>query len=68
MNKYREHSRAAQKAAKRLKACESKAAFDTEEAAYQKGQRTYRCPHCNKWHRSGAFATLVNTLKKRGPK
>lgn len=65
MNKYKEESKKAQAAARRLRACESKRAYDTEEEAYQKGQTTYRCRYCGKWHRSGSFTTLVRTLENR---
>lgn len=64
-NKYAKEARQARKANRRLKMCESKVAFDTEEQAFQKNQRTYRCCYCGKWHRSGAFMALVNTLRKR---
>jgi hypothetical protein len=63
-NKYKAESRRAQKAARRLKACESKAAYATAEEAYQKGQRVYQCRYCGKFHRSGAFAKLVATVSR----
>jgi hypothetical protein len=65
-NKYRSESMAAQQAARKLKACESKASYETEDEAMQKGQDHYRCRYCGKWHRSGAFRKLVNQLKRRG--
>lgn len=65
MNKYAKQAKEAQQNNKRLRMCESKAAFNTEELAFQKNQKTYKCPHCGKWHRSGSFTKLVNTLKKR---
>lgn len=64
-NKYAKEARIARKANLRLKMCESKVAFKSEEHAFHKNQRIYKCPHCGMWHRSGAFITLVNTLKKR---
>lgn len=66
VNKYEGQSRRSQKEAKRLKACESKVAYETEAEAVQKGQDHYRCRYCGKWHRSGAFRKLVNELRKRG--
>lgn len=65
MNKYAKEAGAARAANKRLRMCESKVAFDTEAQAFQKNQRVYECPHCGKWHRSGAFTTLVRTLQNR---
>ena len=64
-NKYASEAKKAQEANKRLKACERKKAYETEEAAYQQGQRVYRCPYCNKWHRTGSFVALVKKLEKR---
>lgn len=64
-NKYAKEAKAAKQANRRWNMCESKVAFDSEEAAFQKNQKTYKCPYCGKWHRSGAFTTLVNTLRNR---
>ena len=64
-NKYKAASRRAQRREKRRRACERKQAYETEPEAYQEGQATYKCCYCGKWHRSGAFATLVQTLKAR---
>ncbi|MBI3501353.1 MAG: hypothetical protein HY063_06115 [Bacteroidetes bacterium] len=64
-NKYHEQQKAAQDARKKKKPCRNKAAYKTEEEAYQEGQRTYHCPHCGKWHRSGSLATLMSDLKKK---
>lgn len=52
-------------AARKAKACERKKAYDTEEEAYQKNQKTYKCKHCGKWHRSGALLTTVNRIAKK---
>jgi hypothetical protein len=46
------------------KSCTRKTAFETEAAAFQKGQRSYLCRHCGKWHRSGALTKLIVTLSK----
>lgn len=64
-NKYKKEAKLAQKANKKLRMCESKVQFETEELAYQKNQKIYKCPYCEKWHRSGAFIKLVRTLQKR---
>lgn len=65
MNKYRQQSKEAQAAAKRLRSCESKAAYETAEAAQVKNQRVYKCQHCGKFHRTASFQTLVNTVNNR---
>ncbi len=44
--------------------CEDKAAFASEQEAQQKGQRHYRCPFCEKWHRSGALASLIAQVSR----
>lgn len=67
-NKYAKEAKKAKKANRRLMMCESKAVFETEEEAYQKGQKSYQCPYCHKWHRSGSFTKLVRTLEKRSAK
>jgi hypothetical protein len=63
-NKYAAASRAAQESVRRFRACELKRAYPSEQAAFQKGQTTYLCPYCGKWHRSGSFATLVSILRR----
>ena len=55
-------------ALRRWKMCDRKASYPNAVAAYQKGQQTYRCPHCRQWHRSGAvasYAAYLRKLKKR---
>jgi hypothetical protein len=37
--------------------------FPTKEAAFQKGQESYRCGYCQQWHRSGALGKLVALVK-----
>lgn len=64
MNKYKAQARAARKQRKKQRMCESKVRFETEAAAFQKGQRSYLCPHCLGWHRSGALASFIADLKK----
>lgn len=46
------------------KACGRKRAYETEAEAFQKGQQTYLCRYCGKWHRSGALRTLIERVKK----
>lgn len=58
-NKYRQASREAQEAAHRLRGCESKVAYPSPEAAFQKGQTFYRCKWCGQYHRSGKLAKLI---------
>ncbi len=53
------------KSLEEIKACVSKAVYETAEASYQKGQCSYKCPFCRKWHRSGWPLTFANTLRKR---
>lgn len=64
-NKYAKEAKEAHQINKKLKMCESKVAYDIEELAFQKNQRTYKCPYCEKWHRSGSLTLLVRTLEKR---
>ncbi len=68
MNKYKWFSREAQKLRKKNKMCEDKVAFETEEEAFQKGQKTYKCNYCGKWHRSSKFAMFVNQLHWKAQK
>lgn len=67
-NKYRAQANESRRRRKVNRMCGQKRRYDSEEAAYQKGQRSYACPHCGGWHRSGKFAELVATVKKRKPK
>lgn len=48
------------------KACERKRAYDTKEDAFQKGQQSYLCRYCGKWHRSGELGKLVARLLGKG--
>ncbi len=48
----------------RWKSCIRKRAYDTEAEAFQKGQSSYRCKFCGKWHRSGALTKLIVQLSK----
>lgn len=63
MNKYKDKSRLARLLRKIAKMCLNKKAFETEEEAFQQGQRIYQCKHCGKWHRSGQMATFIAELR-----
>lgn len=64
MNKYASLARAARKENKRQRMCDQKTAYPDEAAAFQKGQRSYKCPHCKLWHRSGKLAELIAKVKR----
>lgn len=65
MNKYKSQSKAIRKEKAKIRMCDDKKAYDTEEESVQKGQRNYLCKHCGKWHRSGNFAALVVKLQNK---
>jgi hypothetical protein len=67
-NKFKKEAREAREANRKLKMCESKRAYATEAEATVGNQKTYQCDYCQKWHRSGAFTTLVRTLQNRAEK
>lgn len=67
-NKYAKESAEAQALRRKERTCDNKRAFDTYQEAFQKNQKIYQCPYCNKWHRSGSFMKLVRTLQHRGKK
>ena len=46
------------------KYCQRKRAYESEAEAFQKGQRTYRCKYCGKWHRSGALTKFIVQLSR----
>lgn len=58
-NKYATQAKEAREERLRKRMCTDKARFSSEAHAQQPGQRHYRCPFCQGWHRSGAFASLV---------
>lgn len=64
MNKYQQQAEEARRARQVARMCGDKKRFDSEQAAEQKGQRVYQCPHCHGWHRSGKLAELVSLVKK----
>ena len=45
--------------------CDERRAAKDRKRRDQKGQSSYRCRYCGKWHRSGAFSKLVNSLRRR---
>ena len=61
-NKYREHSkvRESRRSWGRWRQCERKDGFDSREEAEEKGKgyKVYKCPHCEKWHRSDPRSIL----------
>lgn len=63
-NKYLQASQEAQEYARRLRGCLSKKAYESPEAAFQKGQTYYHCRWCNKYHRSGKLAKLLAQVSK----
>jgi len=65
MNKYKKQSGLARMFRKIAKMCLNKKAFETEEEAFQSGQRIYKCKHCGKWHRSGQLATFIAEIKRK---
>jgi len=65
MNKYLDISRKLKTKRKVERMCVLKKRYDTNEQAFQKGQRVYRCPHCKGWHRSGELSELVSVCHKR---
>ena len=48
--------------------CIDKKQFNSKEESFQKGQRSYLCKHCGKWHRSGQttkfIVRMINKIKK----
>ena len=64
MNKYKQQSKESQKKRKLEKMCLNKKAFESQEDAFQKNQRVYKCPNCKKWHRSGAMQELIKKVSK----
>ncbi|MBK5284834.1 MAG: hypothetical protein JJE25_05495 [Bacteroidia bacterium] len=62
-DRYKKLRREARKLRRIKKSCHDKRAFDTKEAAYQKGQSVYKCPYCGKWHRSGKLNQFINYLR-----
>jgi len=75
MNKYEKQAKEARKKTredrKKWKGCESKKKFDNEDESKffnNVEAKSYRCKYCGFWHRTEAFNTLVNTLKKYGRK
>lgn len=67
-NKYEKESEEAQKRVReerlQYKSCLSKVSFKTEAEAYQKGQKTYKCNYCERWHRASGIESLIGRLKR----
>ena len=64
MNKYKSLSRKLRKERAKEKMCLNKKAYETKEFAYQKGQESYNCKHCGKWHRSGKMTKFIVGVRK----
>jgi len=64
-DKYKHLKRKAQKLRKKKKMCEDKKQYETNEASFQKGQKSYKCNYCGKWHRSGQMGKFIAQLNKR---
>ncbi len=64
-DKYKNLKRKAQKLRSKNKMCLDKKAFETKEDAFQKGQSSYQCKHCGKWHRSGQMTEFIVKIKNK---
>ena len=64
MNKYKQLSEEARALRSKVKMCLSKRAYNTKEAATQKGQRVYQCKHCDKRHQTSLLTKFANCLKQ----
>lgn len=62
-NKYKQQSDEAQKERVKIAMCLKKKQFETEEKAFKKNQDAYKCPHCEKWHRTGARTRFINKVR-----
>lgn len=65
MNRYKKLQKKAQKLRAKKKMCTDKVTYDSEEEAFQKGQIVYKCKYCNKYHRSGQFASFIAKLIRK---
>lgn len=64
-NKYHKLAKLARQQRQKQRMCSDKVRFETEAEAFQKGQRSYQCPHCHGWHRSGKLAELVAICRRK---
>jgi hypothetical protein len=62
-NKYKALSNAAHEERRKHKMCLDKHPYETAEEAFDKHQKTYKCPYCGKWHRTGQLDRLVSLLR-----
>jgi len=58
-DKYKHLKKKIRKNRKKEKSCDSKKSFETKAEAYQKGQQTYKCKYCQKYHRSGKMSKFL---------
>lgn len=63
-NKYKHLNRKQREIEKRNKMCLNKRQFETKADAYQKGQESYKCKYCGKYHRSGKTSKFISQIKK----
>ena len=61
MNKYKQFSKAHLQV--KWNACWRKKAYNTKEDSIQKGQDSYECFYCNKWHRTSIKKGVRGKLK-----
>lgn len=67
-DKYKHLKRKIRKDRRKEKGCTSKKSYDTKEEAFQKGQKTYKCKYCGKFHRSGKMSKFLYEMGVRKKK
>jgi len=65
MNKYHYISLERKRELRKYNMCTRKVKYKTEEDAYIKNQKYYKCPYCGYWHRSGSLTRLNVILERR---
>lgn len=65
MNKYFELSGEARRKRAIENGCVGKTAYESKEESYQKGQVSYLCKNCGKWHRSGKVSKFIAGIVKK---
>lgn len=63
-NKYEDFSQKAREQRKKQNMCLKKRPYNTEAKATKTGQDAYKCPICDKWHRTGAFNKFLNKVRR----
>ena len=66
MNKYKADARAAKKARRRARSCESKVRYATaqEARANPYSQDSYACSFCGGWHLTGSIYKTIGICRK----